>query len=162
MVQSPQPLATGVGCPTAALQDSTMAVMEALVSFFFFLFKTLPICSSPLMQILRMLISLIILALINPLSNKTDPRLQYSPAEVSYYSSQYFEAGNASYYEREDERLHIIFLSGLWGVTPVCNRVNNTKLGKDDIAVSQGGAAGLRGSVGFALVMAVAVVMVLV
>lgn len=83
----------------------------------------------------------------------------YSPVEFSYYSSQLFSAGNESYYQREDERLHAIFFSGSWGVTSVCNRVNNTKLAKDNIAVYQGAAVGRRASVGISVMMAVAVVM---
>ncbi|KAK6005622.1 hypothetical protein QM012_007264 [Aureobasidium pullulans] len=99
--------------------------------------------------------------IINPStpSNETSPLLQYSPIEVSFYSSQIFEAGNSSFYAREDERLHAIFLSGIWGVTPVCNRVNNTKLDKNNIAVAQSGATGLRGSAGLLMAMAVAVAM---
>ncbi|KAG9675761.1 hypothetical protein KCU99_g3905, partial [Aureobasidium melanogenum] len=94
-------------------------------------------------------------------SNDTDGLLQsmYSPVEFSYYSSQLFSAGNESYYQREDERLHAIFFSGSWGVTSVCNRVNNTKLAKDNIAVYQGAAVGRRASVGISVMMAVAVVM---
>lgn len=81
-------------------------------------------------------------------SNDTRPLLQYksSPVEISYYGSQVFSAGNTSYYDREDERLHAIFLSGSWGVTPVCNRVNVTKVGKESGAVYQGGAEEVRGS----------------
>jgi hypothetical protein len=80
-----------------------------------------------------------------------------SPVEFSYYRSQIFSAGNDSYYEREDERLHAAFLSGIWGITPVCTRVNNTKLSKNDIAVQQGGAGSVRGSVGLSMVIALAI-----
>ncbi|KAI4720496.1 hypothetical protein E4T48_03233 [Aureobasidium sp. EXF-10727] len=85
---------------------------------------------------------------------------QQSPVEFSYYYSQIFSAGNESYYEREDKRLHAVFFSGSWGVTPVCNRVNNTKLGKNDGAVYQGGAAGTSRSVGLLVAMALAVAFV--
>jgi hypothetical protein len=95
--------------------------------------------------------------LVDPAINTTNDLFSKSPVEFSFYRSQVFSAGNTSYYEREDERLHVAFLSGSWGVTPVCNRVNNTKLGKNDIAVLQGGAASVRGSIGLSVVIALAV-----
>jgi hypothetical protein len=82
-----------------------------------------------------------------------------SPLEFSFYRSEIFSAGNMSYYEREDERFHVAFLSGSWGITPICNRVNNTKLSKNDVAVLQGGAGSVRGSIGLSVVITVAVVM---
>lgn len=82
-----------------------------------------------------------------------------SPVEFAWYQSQIFPAGNDSYYEREDERLHVAFLSGSWGITPVCTRVNNTKLSKSDIAVEQGGAGSVRGNIGLSMVIALAVAM---
>lgn len=99
--------------------------------------------------------------LINPYrpNDQTDPFLQDSPIQFSYYRTQIVTAQDESYYEREDKRLHAVFFSGEWGVTPVCNRVNSTKLGKDSIAVSQGGAVGIRASVGLSVVMAVVVIM---
>jgi len=82
-----------------------------------------------------------------------------SPIEFASYRSQLFSAGNESYYEREDQRLHVAFLSGSWGITPICTRVNNTKLGKNDIAVEQGGAGSVRGSIGLSVVVALAAAM---
>jgi len=82
-----------------------------------------------------------------------------SPLEIAFYESEVFSAGNTTYYEREDERLHIVFLSGIWGITPVCVRANTTKLSKNDIAVLQGGAGGVRGSIGISVVVAVTVAM---
>jgi hypothetical protein len=99
--------------------------------------------------------------LVDPSSNVTNDLFSKSPVEFSFYRSQVFSAGNTSYYEREEERLHVAFLSGSWGVTPICNRVNNTKLGKNDIAVLQGGAGSLRGSTGLSMVIAFAVVMIM-
>jgi hypothetical protein len=82
-----------------------------------------------------------------------------SPLEIAFYESEIFSAGNTTYYEREDERLHIVFLSGNWGITPVCVRANTTKLSKNDVAVLQGSAGGVRGSIGISAVVAVAVAM---
>jgi hypothetical protein len=95
--------------------------------------------------------------LVGPGINTTNDLFSKSPVEFSFYRSQVFSAGNTSYYEREEERFHVAFLSGSWGVTPICNRVNNTKLGKDDIAVLQGGAGSLRGSIGLSVVITLAV-----
>jgi hypothetical protein len=82
-----------------------------------------------------------------------------SPLEISFYESEIFSAGNTTYYKREDERLHIVFLSGNWGISPLCVRANNTKLSKNDVAVLQGGAESVRGSIGLSVAIAVAVVM---
>ncbi|KAI4842699.1 hypothetical protein E4T44_02596 [Aureobasidium sp. EXF-8845] len=92
-------------------------------------------------------------------NNRTTDLSTMSPLEISYYESEIFSAGNTTYYEREDERLHIVFLSGNWGITPLCVRANNTKLSKNDVAVLQGGAGSVRGSIGLSVVVAVAVVM---
>ncbi|KAH0285704.1 hypothetical protein M436DRAFT_35290 [Aureobasidium namibiae CBS 147.97] len=92
-------------------------------------------------------------------SNRTDEVFTMSPVEFASYRSQIFSAGNESYYEREDQRLHVAFLSGSWGITPICTRVNNTKLGKNDIAVEQGGAGSVRGSIGLSVVVALAAAM---
>lgn len=97
--------------------------------------------------------------LISSTNNKTSEYFTTSPVEFSYYRSQIFSAGNDSYYEREDKRFHVAFLSGTWGITPVCTRVNNTKLGQNDIAVQQGGAGSVRGSIGLSMVIALAVAM---
>lgn len=97
--------------------------------------------------------------LVSAANNVTDDRFSMSPLEFSYYRSDIFSAGNMSYYEREDERLHVAFLSGIWGITPLCTRVNNTKLAKNDVAVLQGGAESVRGSIGLSVVIAVTVIM---
>ena len=92
-------------------------------------------------------------------SNGTDELRTMSPVEFSWYQSQIFSAGNDSYYERENERLHVAFLSGSWGITPLCTRVNNTKLSKNDIAVEQGGAGSVRGSISLSVAIALAAAM---
>ncbi|THY19992.1 hypothetical protein D6D01_06943 [Aureobasidium pullulans] len=61
---------------------------------------------------------------------------QKSPLEIAYYQSGIHEAGDMTSYNREIERLHVIFLSGTgWGVTPVCTRVNMTRVKKNNDAV---------------------------
>jgi hypothetical protein len=92
-------------------------------------------------------------------NNRTTNLSTMSPLEISFYESEIFSAGNTTYYEREDERLHIVFLSGNWGITPLCVRANNTKLSKNDVAVLQGGAGSVRGSIVLPVVVAVAIVM---
>ncbi|KAI4759037.1 hypothetical protein E4T52_08784 [Aureobasidium sp. EXF-3400] len=97
--------------------------------------------------------------IISATNNKTSEYFTTSPVEFSYYRSQIFSAGNETYYEREDKRLHVAFLSGTWGITPLCMRVNNTELSGNDIAVSQGGAGSVSGSIGLSVVIALAVAM---
>ncbi|CAD0022170.1 unnamed protein product, partial [Aureobasidium pullulans] len=61
---------------------------------------------------------------------------QKSPLEIAYYRSGIHEAGDMTSYNREIERLHVIFLSGTgWGVTPICTRVNTTRIKKNSDAV---------------------------
>ncbi|TIA74747.1 hypothetical protein D6C76_06226 [Aureobasidium pullulans] len=61
---------------------------------------------------------------------------QKSPLEIAYYRSGIHEAGDMTSYNREIERLHVIFLSGTgWGVTPICTRVNTTRVKKNNDAV---------------------------
>jgi hypothetical protein len=98
-----------------------------------------------------------LIELISSTNNKTSEYFTTSPVEFSFYRSQIFSAGNESYYEREDKRLHVAFLSGTWGITPICMRVNNTELSENDIAVIQGGAGSVRGSIGLSVVIALAV-----
>jgi CheY-specific phosphatase CheX len=50
-------------------------------------------------------------------------------------------------------------LSGNWGIKPLCVRANNTKLSKNDVAVLQGGAGNVRGSIGLSVMVAVAIFM---
>ncbi|THX66340.1 hypothetical protein D6D05_10306 [Aureobasidium pullulans] len=74
----------------------------------------------------------------NPMDNNgtSDSLDQKSPLEIAYYQSGIHEAGDMTSYNREIERLHVIFLSGTgWGVTPVCTRVNMTRVKKNDDAV---------------------------
>ncbi|THZ95875.1 hypothetical protein D6C82_07423, partial [Aureobasidium pullulans] len=60
---------------------------------------------------------------------------QKSPLEIAYYRSGIHEAGDMTSYNREIERLHVIFLSGTgWGVTPICTRVNTTRIKKNSDA----------------------------
>ena len=94
--------------------------------------------------------------LVDPGSNVTDKLFTMSPVEFANYRSQIFSAGNESFYEREDKRLHVAFLSGNWGITPICTRVNNTKLSKNDVAVQQGGAGSVRGSIGLSVMVVLA------
>ncbi|THZ22749.1 hypothetical protein D6C91_03904 [Aureobasidium pullulans] len=69
--------------------------------------------------------------------NSTSDSLdQKSPLEIAYYRSGIHEKGDMTSYDREIERLHVIFLSGTgWGVTPVCARVNTTRVKKNNDAV---------------------------
>ncbi|THZ78442.1 hypothetical protein D6C84_08197 [Aureobasidium pullulans] len=61
---------------------------------------------------------------------------QRSPLEIAYYRSGIHEKGDMTSYDREIERLHVVFLSGTgWGVTPVCTRVNTTRVKKNNDAV---------------------------
>ncbi|THY71534.1 hypothetical protein D6C86_06978 [Aureobasidium pullulans] len=61
---------------------------------------------------------------------------QRSPLEIAYYRPGIHEAGDMTSYNREIERLHVVFLSGTgWGVTPVCTRVNTTRVKKNNDAV---------------------------
>ncbi|THW76806.1 hypothetical protein D6D19_02801 [Aureobasidium pullulans] len=61
---------------------------------------------------------------------------QRSPLEIAYYRSGIHEKGDMTSYDREIERLHVVFLSGTgWGVTPVCTRVNTTRVKNNNDAV---------------------------
>ncbi|THW74102.1 hypothetical protein D6D17_10619, partial [Aureobasidium pullulans] len=61
---------------------------------------------------------------------------QKSPLEIAYYRSGIHEKGDMTSYDREIERLHVVFLSSTgWGVTPVCTRVNTTRVKKNNDAV---------------------------
>lgn len=161
-------------CPRAASLDSGMEVMRALVSFVlsfyrrvFFLVGNWLIEGGEKTKHRTQVdtnLSLAITALIDPSrrNNETDPLLQNSPVEFSFYQKQVLSAEDETYYDREDKRLHVVFFSGQWGVTPVCNRVNGSKVSKGDMAVSQEGtAAGLGVNTGLLLVMTVLAVMVM-
>ncbi|THW32305.1 hypothetical protein D6D22_09705 [Aureobasidium pullulans] len=71
------------------------------------------------------------------LDNDTSGSLdQKSPLEIAYYRSGIHEKGDMTSYDREIERLHVVFLSSTgWGVTPVCTRVNTTRVKKNNDAV---------------------------
>lgn len=70
---------------------------------------------------------------------------QRSPLGIAYYRSGIHEKGDMTSYDREIERLHVIFLSGTgWGVTPVCTRVNTTRVKKNNDAVFSAAPEGSR------------------
>lgn len=91
-------------------------------------------------------------------NDTTDPLYQRSPRGFGWYQSKHHSAGNMSYYQRENERLHAAFFYGNSGeIVPVCTRVNTTRLSRDSNAV-ESGAGSSRGSAHLSAALALAAI----